>query len=130
MAAEPSDNPCRPGDGDDGGMANSDGGLARGSAPGGAPVTGSDTCRLFPILGSAPRFGRLMLPDVLTAQDPGDANGIEMDFRGNLDGVPSGDGVVSSMATAGIGRGSSWICAGGNKPRGADAVETILGFTR
>jgi hypothetical protein len=37
-----------------------------------------------------------MLPVVLTAQFPADANGIEIDLRGVLEGVPSGGGVFSS----------------------------------
>lgn len=37
-----------------------------------------------------------MLPVVLTAQFPADANGIEIDLRGGLEGVPSDDGVFSS----------------------------------
>lgn len=93
MVAEPSADPCRVGDA--GEMANSSGGLAGDSAPACAPVSGSDTCRLFPFLDSAPRLGRRILPEVLDTQFPADVKGIEMDFRGPLEGVPSGDGEYS-----------------------------------
>lgn len=95
-AAEPRNDPCRPDNGDGAGRVDSSGGLVRGSAPDCAPVSGSDTCRLFPIPDSAPRLERRMLPVVLTAQFPADANGIEIDLRGVLEGVPSEDGVFSS----------------------------------
>lgn len=133
MAAEPRDNPRWPSD--DEGRANSNAGLARDSAPNWAPVSGSDTCRLFPFLGSAPRLGRRRLPVVRTAQLPADANGIEIDFRGNLDGVPSGEGVESSTVTVwlmdwGSGRGSCSIWAAGSNLRGVAEVDTIFGLTR
>jgi hypothetical protein len=96
-AAEPSGNPCLSDNGDAAGRVDSNGGLVPRSAPNCAPVSGSDTRRLFPTPGSAPRLGRRMLPVVLTAHVPVDANGIEFDFRGVLDGVLSGDTVGSSI---------------------------------
>lgn len=127
MAAEPSANPGLLGDAGD--MVNSSGGLADCSAPDCAPVKGSETCRLFPSLGSAPRLGRRILPEVLDTQLPADAKGIETDFRGTFDGVTSGDGEYSSTGWVG-GRGVSYMSAAGSSFGGAEALDTILGLTR
>lgn len=98
LAAEPSDNPCRSDIGDVAGRVDSKAGLVRGTAPGCAPASGSDTRRLFPLLDSALGFERRMLPVVLTAHVPADANGIEPDFRGVLEGEVSRDWFGSSSA--------------------------------
>jgi hypothetical protein len=94
LAAEPSDNPCRSDIDDVAGRVDSKAGLVRGTAP----ASGSDTRRLFPLLDSTLGLERRILPVVLTAHVPADANGIEPDFRGVLEGEVSRDWFGSSSA--------------------------------
>lgn len=95
------------------------------------PLTGADTYRLFPLLDSAPRFGRRRLPDVLETQLPADENVIEMDRLARLEGGVSTDGTELAKSSD---NSSGWNPAGsavGNKSIYSVPVPEIRrGFTR